>query len=105
MEQNNCTKSLFIIVNAGYADNVIEIVRGEGAGGATILNARGSGPKHEVFMGITIDTEKEIILCLADQHTSEKIMAAVKEKAGTKTPAHGVCFTLSVDKMVGINAL
>mgnify|MGYP000950514800 CR=1 FL=1 len=42
MVQTGNTKALFIIVNAGHADDVIEIARSEGAGGATILNARAS---------------------------------------------------------------
>lgn len=96
-------RSLFIIVNAGYADEVIAIAREEGARGATILNARGSAPKHQVFMGITIDTEKEIVLCLTDVNTCERIMQSVRDKSGIGTAAHGVCFSLPVDKITGLN--
>lgn len=95
--------ALHIIVNAGYADEVIEIARENGARGATILNARGSAPKHQVFMGITIDTEKEIVLCLTTRETCDKVMLAVKENAGAGTNAHAVCFSLPVDKTLGIN--
>lgn len=102
MEQNNM-RSIFIIINAGHADEVIEIIREQGATGATILNARGSAPKHHVFMGITIDKEKEIVLCLTSATIADNIMLAVKEKAGVNTPAHGICFTLPVDKMIGLN--
>lgn len=103
MEQISHMKALFIIVNAGFADDVIEIARCAGAGGATILNARGEGPRHEVFMGITVDSEKEIILCLVEEEISEKIMVAVKEKAGIRTPKHSICFTMPVEKIIGVN--
>lgn len=103
MEEINDMKVLFIIINAGFADDAIEIAREAGARGATILNARGEGVRHEVFMGITVDSEKEIILCIVDERTSEKIMAAIKERAGIKTSAHSICFTMSIDKMIGIN--
>lgn len=96
-------KSLYIIINAGFAEEVIEIAREQGARGATILNARGSAPKHEVFMGITIDTEKEIVLCLTDEVTCGKIMSAVKERSGIGTPAHAVCFSTPVDKIIGLS--
>ena len=96
-------KALYIIVNAGYAQDVIEITREMGAGGATILNARGSAPRHEVFMGITLDTEKEIVLCLTAQTTAQRIMEAVKQRAGVGTPVHGVCFTTPVDSIIGLN--
>jgi nitrogen regulatory protein PII len=102
MEQNNL-RSLFIIINAGHADEIIEITREHGASGATILNARGNAPSHQVFMGITIDKEKEIVLCLTSATIADKIMLAVKDRAGVNTPAHGICFTLPVDKMIGLS--
>lgn len=95
-------KALFIILNAGFSDDVVELAREEGLRGATILNARGAGaPKS--FMGITVDTEKEMIFSIVDEIVAEKVMSAVKEKAGITTPAHGICFTMPVDKVIGIN--
>ena len=56
-------------------------------------------------MGITLDTEKEIILCLASASTADGIMAAVAEKAGIRTPAHGICFAVPVENTVGLDGL
>lgn len=103
MEQNGGMKALFMIVNAGFAQDVIEIAREAGVRGATILNARGESGRHELFMGITVDSEKEMILSIVDGETADKTMAVVKAKAGIKTPAHSVCFTMPVEKMVGVN--
>lgn len=95
-------KALFMIVNAGFAEDVIEMTREAGVTGATIFNARGEGAHHEMFMGITVDTEKEMVLSVADGGTAEKAMAIVKEKAGIKTPAHSICFTMPIEKLIGI---
>ncbi len=103
MEKANNIKVLYIIVNAGFAEEVVEIAREAGARGATIINARGTGAVHKAILGITIDTEKEIILSLVDGDTAERIIAAVKEKAGLKSPANSVCFIMPVEKMVGAN--
>ena len=103
MENIHEIKALFIIANAGFADDIVELTREEGVGGATILKARGEGVRHESFMGITVDAEKDMILSVVDEITAEKAMAAIKEKMGIKTPAHGVCFTIPVDKIVGVN--
>jgi len=103
MEPTNRMKALFIIVNAGCADDVVEIARQAGAGGATILNARGAGCRHEMFLGITVDSEKEIILCLVKESAVGKVMETVREKAGVKTPFHAVCFTMPVEQMLGID--
>lgn len=103
VEHTSKMKALFIVINAGFADNIIDILYATGARGATILNARGEGKQHKLFMGITIDSEKEMILCVTDEGTAEKAMLAIKEKVGLKTPAHSVCFTMPVDQIVGIN--
>lgn len=96
-------RALHIITNAGYADEVVAIAREAGATGATILSGRGEGARYEVFMGITLDSEKDIILCLTEAAIAEKVMNLVKEKAGRTTPAHSICFTTLVDSMVGVS--
>lgn len=100
---NSKMKSLFIIINAGYADELVELLRKAGARGATILNSRGEGLKHESFMGITVDSEKELIVCVVEEDIAEKAMQMIKETMGMQTPAHGVCFTMPIDNLVGIN--
>ena len=105
MNTNQNMKALFILANAGFADEVIEIARKAGARGATILNARGEGVHHEVFMGITLDSEKEMIICVLEDAISENVVKAVTEQAGIKTPAHSVCFSMSIDKVVGVGML
>jgi len=96
-------KALFMVVNAGFAEDVIEVAREVGVKGATILNARGEGSHHESFFGITLDTEKDMVFCITEEETADKAMEAVKEKAGVKTPAHCICFTMPIDKTVGLN--
>ncbi len=93
----NELKALYIIVNAGFASEVVDIARAEGATGATIINARGSVAKPKTILGITIDTEKEIVLSVVKKEVAVKIMEQVKEKAGVGTPAHGLCFFLPVE--------
>ena len=95
-------KALFIVVNAGFCEEVMELARGAGIRGMTALTARGEGTHHESFMGITVDTEKEMLLSITDSETAEKTMAVLKEKAGIKTPAHSICFTMPVEKTVGL---
>ncbi len=93
----NELKALYIIVNAGFSSEIVDIARGLGAGGATILNARGSVSNPQTIFGITIDTEKEIILSVVEKEIAVKIMETVKEKAGVGTNAHGLCFYMPVE--------
>ena len=105
METNGNMKALFMIMNAGLCEEVMDIVREAGIKGATILSVRGGSAQHETILGITVDTEKDLIISITDKETAEKAMAAIKEKAGIKTPAHTVCFTIPVEKVVGLTTL
>jgi len=102
MEDTTNMKALFIIVNVGYTEDVLVLTRDLGVSGATIMSARGESSRHESIMGITVDVEKDLVFCVVEPETAEEVMAAVKEKVGVDTPAHGVCFTLPVDKAVGL---
>ncbi len=90
-------KALYVIVNAGFASEIVDIAREFGAGGATIFNARGSAAKPKTILGITIDSEKEIVLSVVEKDIAVKIMEAVKERAGVGTSAHGLCFFMPVE--------
>ncbi|HWS30351.1 MAG TPA: P-II family nitrogen regulator [Clostridia bacterium] len=104
MEKSTNIRALFIVINAGFAEQVIEIARTAGARGATILNARGSGSVHKSILGISVDTEKEMVLCLVDKETADRVIDAVREKAGLGSPVNGICFTMPVEQVVGVNS-
>lgn len=102
MSEFNNMKALFMVVNAGFSAEVIKIARDAGASGATILNARGEGAIHKTLLGISVDDEKEMVITIASEELAQQIMMDIKDKAGIKTPAHTVCFTLPIEKMTGM---
>jgi len=104
MQETTAMKALIIVVNSGHANDVIEIARGAGVRGATILPCRGAGTSAEALFGISIDANKEMLICIADGPTAERAMTAIAEKAGIKTPAHSFCFVIPVEKTLGITA-
>ncbi len=90
-------KALYIIANAGFSAQIVEIARSVGAPGATIINARGSAVNPQTIFGITIDSEKEIILSVVEESIAIKVMEKIKEQSGAGTPAHALCFFLPVE--------
>jgi len=96
-------KALYIVANAGHIDEIMEIVRAAGAPGGTIIHARGEGSQHMLFMGITVDYEREVIISIVEKHTADTIMANIKEKVGWSTETHGICFTMPVEKIIGLS--
>ena len=101
--ENTNMKALYIVVNTGFAEKVVEYIRSQGSCGATIINARRYSFQHKEIMGISTDKEKEIVLTIVDNDTSERIMQSIKQYSGFKTEAHGICFTLPVSSAVGLS--
>jgi nitrogen regulatory protein PII len=102
METKTDMKALYIVVNAGHVDEVMEIIRAAGAPGGTIVHARGESSEHQLIMGISVDFEREVIISIVDDSTAEQIMADIKEKAGWNTETHGICYTMPVEKVIGL---
>lgn len=97
MENNQNMKALFIIVNAGFADQAVEVAQQCGASGATILSARGSGGKFTSFLGLNYEPEREIILSVVLSDIANKIIDEIGEKLGKNNPANGICFIMPVE--------
>ncbi|MDR0854949.1 MAG: P-II family nitrogen regulator [Christensenellaceae bacterium] len=103
MENTENIKALYIIVNAGFSDEAVEITRNCGARGATLINARGTGQQLKTILGIAYEPEKEIIISLVPEHIADRIITAIKENIGVNTPSQGICYTMPVDKMTLIS--
>lgn len=104
-DENRMYDLIVVEVAAGYVDEVMEVAQAAGAAGGTIVRARSVGnAKAEQFIGISLQKESEILLILTKRESKRAIMEAISEKAGLKTEAGGVLFSLPVDKTVGIGA-
>lgn len=98
MNKETSYEMIFVIVNSGFADDVMAAARKAGANGGTVLNARGTGKQEDMkFFGITIVPEKEILLIVTDKDKSAAILDAIKALDCFATPGSGVVFTSDVD--------
>ncbi len=100
---NTNMKALYIVVNAGFAEQVVEYIRTKGSTGATIINARGVSSLQKEILGISIDREKEVVLTIIESEKADIIMDAVKQNTNFRNESHGICFTLPVTKTVGLS--
>lgn len=100
----NQFEMVFAIVNSGYTEEVMDAVKACGATGGTILNARGTANTEiEKFFGISISSEKELVMIIISKEIKENVLKAIYEKVGLDTPGQGIAFTVPVDDVVGIN--
>ncbi len=93
---------IIAVCNKGYTEDVMDAARAAGAGGGTILHAKGTGTKYaERFFGLQLVDEKEIIYIVAKKDLRNPIMQAITNGAGPGTSAHALCFSLPVTDTAG----
>ena len=97
---------IYVILNEGYSDMVMDAARPAGAGGGTVISAKGTMIKPtEKFHGMSIADEKEVLLIVASAKNKADIVRAIMEKAGTQTKAEAVCFSLPVSQVAGLRRI
>lgn len=90
------------VVNYGYSSSVMQVARKEGASGGTIFSARGTGAEYAEFLGVSLDSEKEVVLNVVEANLAGKIVRALKNDF-KNTNASGITFSLPVSNFLGIN--
>lgn len=94
---------IFAIVNAGFAEDVMDVARENGARGGTILNARGLAREDAAaFFGITLHAEKEIVMIVVEKGIRDDILNAIYKQMGMGKKAQGIAFSLPVSDVAGL---
>ena len=94
---------IFAIVNDGFAEEVMEVAREQGARGGTIINARGVARQEAAeFFGITLHAEKEILMIVVEKEIRDKILNAIYKEMGMAKAAQGIAFSLPVSDAAGL---
>ena len=103
----NVTHELIcVILNEGCSDMVMSAARPAGATGGTVLSGKGTGARESgKFLGISLASEKDVVLIVADKKKKAAIMKAIIEKAGPGTDAAAICFSLPVTAVEGLRRL
>jgi len=104
MTNINKYELILTILTDGYADQVMDLARSLGAKGGTLIRGKGLGEAEATkFLGITIQPEKDIILILTNTNNKRSIMEAIVKEFGLTTKGKGICFSLPVDTVIGID--
>lgn len=94
---------IVVILNEGYADFVMDAARAAGAGGGTVLHAKGTGStRGEKFFGVSLADEKDMVYIIVHADEKAAIMRAINEQAGPATKAGAICFSLPVSSVAGL---
>lgn len=102
-ERRSNYTALYVIVERGRGDGVIEIASAKGAKGGTVFHGRGSGihEKGHLF-GFVIEPEKEIVLMLIEDDILDEVAQELDEKLELEKPGAGIMFSLPVNMATGL---
>lgn len=94
------------VVERGKVDLVMEAAREAGAGGGTVIHGKATGTDFAAkFFGVSIASEKEILLIVSRRKDKSAIMRAIMEHAGITSDAHTALFSLPVEDVVGLTSV
>ncbi len=94
---------IIVICENGHIEEVMTAARAGGAGGGTVLHAKGTGTAMaKKFWGITLAEEKEMVMIVTRTDRKREIMRSIATAAGPATPARAVSFSLPVTDTAGL---
>ncbi len=98
-------KLLVAFVDDHRTEAVTEAAREAGATGCTVVtNARGEGlQKKRTFLGLSLETQRDMVLMLVEEHRARLILETVSETGEFDTsPGTGIAFQIDVEDAVGV---
>ena len=97
---------LVAIANQGYTDQIMDAARKVHAAGGTVIHAKGTGGvQAEVFLGVSLVPEKEMVFIVAKTEHKKAIMESIMQEAGINTEARAIVFSLPVTDTAGMRLL
>lgn len=101
--KNTNYELIIVVANHGHSEEVMDAARAEGAGGGTVIHAKGTGlERAEKFLGVSIADEKELILIVTKSESKNAIMKSIMDHAGLESKARSVVFSLPVTDTAGL---
>jgi len=95
---------IITIVLEGNLELVMTAAKKRGATGGTVIRGRGLGNKEALkLFGFEIEPGREVILNVVEEKIKNVVMEEITKEVGIKTPGKGVCLSIPVDNIIGIN--
>ena len=88
----------------GNSDKIMDVARQAGARGGTVIKAKGTASGSDMFFGMAISDEKEIIYIVARKEERSDIMKAIASYTN-EHGTHPIAFSLPVTETAGFRLL
>lgn len=97
-------KAIYVIVEKGKAEDVIDAANKAGARGGTIINARGASiHKIQKLFSLEIEPEQEEVFIVAKSEIKDDIIESINTYIKIEEPGNGIMFVLDVDEAYGLH--
>ncbi|MCG7917155.1 MAG: P-II family nitrogen regulator, partial [Candidatus Thiodiazotropha taylori] len=99
-------KLIIALVEDSTTEKVLEAARSAGATGSTVINhARGEGiEQSKTFLGLTLDTQRDVLLLLVEEHLSRTILEKISEAGEFDNQSgSGIAFQIDIEDAVGVS--
>jgi len=85
-------------------EQAIDVAKESGAGGVTILDARGLGAKEKkTFFGLTYEGSQSVLVFVLEKRLSRAVMKSLTRELNLEADSRGVVFTLPLEHIAGID--
>ena len=103
MKEKSEFSLIWVSVESGCSDDVIDAARSAGARGGTVVKGRRrNSERASQHFGIPIQEEQDFVMIVVPRDKKGEIMSAISQACGLRTEAHGVVLSLPVDDVMGI---
>ncbi|HRP98350.1 MAG TPA: transcriptional regulator [Rhodocyclaceae bacterium] len=95
---------LVAILAEDLEEQAIDVAKRSGAGGVTILDARGIGAQEKkTFFGLTYEGSQSVLVFVLEKKLSLTVMKNMSKELELKKHSKGVLFTIPLEHIAGID--
>ncbi len=94
--------ALFVIVDEGVSDEIIDLSYREEVRGATVVSALGSAETSNLVFDFPISPQKELILYVGDTAKISKLQQTISSAIEIDRPGSGISFYVPVEHAAGL---
>jgi nitrogen regulatory protein PII len=95
---------LVAILAEDLEEKAIDVAKRSGAGGVTIVDARGIGAtEKKTFFGLTYEGSQSVLIFVLEKKLSLSVMKNISKELDLKNHSKGVVFTVPLEHIAGID--
>ena len=93
-------KLIVVVIRHGFVELVLNATKGFEVSGATILDGKGIGKSQDEFMGLALESQREVVLIATTSEIEKQVIKTLEKELENNTNAKGVIFTLPIERFV-----